>query len=140
LPEDAGVIVSDVRPGLSADKAGIESQDLIAAADGQPVQSAVQFLTLIYRRKPGDGVALRLLRGKKVINVNVVVVEKASNANPLSQAVDVDKNLISILDIVGLDVDAKLAETLMGIRLRSGVLVTAKCAKREGTDTSLKVG
>ena len=140
LPEDSGVIVSDVRPGLSADKAGIESQDLIATADGLPVQSALQFLTLIYRRKPGDGVALRLVRGKKVIDVNVVVVEKASSANPLSQAVDVDRNLISTLDIVGLDVDAKLAETLTGIRQDSGVLVTAKCAKREGTETSLKVG
>ena len=52
----------------------------------------------------------------------------------------VDKNLIGILDIVGMDVDNNVAETLTGIRMRSGVLVTAKCEKREGTETSLKVG
>jgi serine protease Do len=140
LPEDAGVIVSDVRPGLSAEKAGIESQDVITGVDDQPVQSSLQFLTSIYRRKPGERVRLRLLRGKKVIDANVAVLEKAPDPDPLEHAVDVDKNLIGILDIVGMDVDNNVAETLMGIRMRSGVLVTAKCEKREDAETSLKVG
>ena len=140
LPEDTGVIVSDVRPGFPAEKVGIQSQDIITTADGQAVQSALQFLSLIYRRKPGERVSLRLLRGKKVINVNVVVIEKTSEVDPLNSAVDVDRNLISTLDIVGLDVDNNVAQTIPGIRLASGVLVTAKCAKHEGMETSLKVG
>ena len=140
LPRNVGVIVADVRPGLPAEGVGIQSQDIITSADEQPVQSALQFLTLVYRRKPGEHVSLRLLRGTKQIKVNVTLAEKRFDADPLSQAVDVDKNLISTLNVVGLDVDSTVAATVPGIRMRSGVLITGKCAKREGTQTGLKVG
>jgi serine protease Do len=140
LPRDVGVIVADVRPEFPAERAGIKSEDIITAADGHSVQSALQFLTLIYRRKPGDRVSLRLLRGTKSINVSVVLVEKTFDSDPLNQAIDVDRNLISTLNIVGLDVDNGVAATVPGIRMRSGVLVTGRCSKREGTQTGLKAG
>jgi len=140
LPRDAGVIIADVRPGFPAERVGIQSEDIITAADGQAVQSALQFLTLIYRKKPGDRVALRLLRGTRPINVTVTLSEKALDSDPLSQAVDVDRNLIGTLNVVGLDVDNNVAATVPGIRMRSGVLVTGKCSKRDGTQTGLKVG
>ncbi|HWC16615.1 MAG TPA: trypsin-like peptidase domain-containing protein [Terriglobales bacterium] len=140
LRREVGVIVADVRPGFPAEKVGVQSEDIITAADGQPVQSALQFLTIVYRRKPGDRISLRLLRGVKSLDVNVVLVEKTLDSDPLSQAVDVDRNLISMLNVVGLDVDNSVAATVPGIRMRSGVLVTGKCSKREGTQTALKVG
>jgi serine protease Do len=140
LSRDVGVIVADVRPGLPAEAVGIESQDIITAADGQAVESASQFLTLIGRRKPGDRVSLRLLRGTKLINVNVGLVEKTSDSDALNQAVDVDRNLISTLNVVGLNVDNNVAATVPGIRMRSGVLVTGKCSKREDMQAGLKVG
>jgi len=140
LPRDVGVIVADVRPGFPAEGVGIQSEDIITSADGQSVQSALQFLTLIYRRKPGERVSLRLLRGTRPINVNVTLAEKSFDVDPLSQAVDVDRNLISTLNVVGLDVDNNVASTVPGIRMRSGILITGKCARREGTQTGLKVG
>jgi serine protease Do len=140
LTRDVGVIVSDVRPGFPAEEAGLQPKDIITAADGQAVPSALQFLTLIHRRKPGDHVELQLLRGTNLISVNVVVVEKAFESDPLNPAVNVDKNLISTLNVVGLDVNNSVAASVPGIRVRSGVLVTGKCSKREGTPTSLKVG
>jgi serine protease Do len=140
LARGAGVIVSDVRPGFPAEEAGVQPQDIITAADGDALQSALQFLTLVHRRKPGDHLSLRLLRGANVISVNVAVVQKAFDSDPLNPAVDVDRNLISTLNIVGLDVNNSVAATVPGIRVRSGVLVTGKCSKRDGTPTSLKVG
>lgn len=140
LARDVGVIVADVRPGFPAEKVGIRSEDIITSADDKPVQSALQFLTLIYRRKPGEHLSLRLLRGTKQIKANVVLTEKTLDADPMNQVVDVDRNLISTLNVVGLDVDSNVAATVPGIRMRSGVLITGKCAKREGTQTGLKVG
>lgn len=140
LSREAGVMVADVRPGFPAERVGIQSEDIITSADDQAVQSALQFLTLIYRRKPGDRLALRLLRGNHPFHVDVTLAEKTLDSDPLGQAVDVDRNLISTLNVVGLDVDNNVAATVPGIRMRSGVLVTGKCSKRDGTQTGLKVG
>jgi serine protease Do len=140
LPRDSGVIVSDVRPGFPAESVGIQSQDIITAVDGRSIESALQFLTLIYRRNPGDRVWLRLLRRNRVIDAQVAIVEKVSDSDALNPAVDVDRNLISKLNVVALDVDNSVAASVPGIRQRSGALVTGKCLKREGMETSLKVG
>lgn len=140
LSADSGVIVSDVRPGLPADKAGIHPQDIIAAVDKQPIASAAQFVTLINRKKPGDGVSLRLLRGRIAMNLNIPVIGKSEDPDPLKQAFDADKYLLKTLDIVAVDVDNRVAETIPGIRQRAGVLVTGRCAHPEGMEQSLKVG
>jgi len=140
LPRDTGVIVADVRPGFPAEKAGIKADDIITAADGQAVQSASQFITLMYHKQPSDSISLRLLRGRRSLVVSARFVEKASEIDPLSEAVDVDKNLIGALNIVGLDVDTNVAATVPGIRMGSGVLVTGRCSKREDPQTRLNVG
>lgn len=140
LSADSGVIVSDVRPGLPADNAGIHPQDIIASVDKQPIASATQFVTLINRKKPGDGVSLRLLRGRNVMNLSIRVIAKSEDPDPLKQAFDADKYLVKTLDIVAVDVDNRVAETIPGIRQRAGVLVTGRCANPEGMEQSLKVG
>jgi serine protease Do len=140
LPVNSGVIVSDVRPGLPSDKAGIHPQDIIASIDNQAVGSAAQFVTLISQKRPGDGVSLRLLRGSEFVDLNISVVAKSDNPDPLKEVFDADKHLVKILNIVAVDVDNRVAENLPGIRQRSGILVTGRCANREGIETSLKVG
>lgn len=140
LPRAAGVIVADVRPGLPAESVGIQPDDIITAADGQVVQSALQFITLMYRKRPGDFMSLRLLRGSRSLHVTVKVSEKSPELDPVSQAVDVDKDLIDALNIMGLDVDNTVAATVPGIRVRSGVLVTGKCSRRDDMQISLNVG
>lgn len=84
--------------------------------------------------------SLRLLRRTKSLNVTVKVAEKSPELDPGSQAVDVDKDLISALNIIGLDVDNTVAATVPGIRMRSGVLVTGRCSRRDDMQISLNVG
>ena len=140
LPADSGVLVSDVRPGLPGDAAGIHPEDIIASVDKRTVITAAQFITIINQKRPGDGVSLRLLREGKVMNLNVSVIAKSEDPDPLKEAFDEDKHLLKVLDIIALDVDNRVAETIPGIRQRSGVLVTGRCASHEGMDTSLKAG
>ena len=49
------------------------------------------------------------------------------------------KSLVSKLGIVGLEIDPKLAATLPGLRVSSGVIVAAKAAE-PSVDTSLNTG
>jgi serine protease Do len=140
LSRDSGVIVSDVRPGLPSDKAGIHPQDIVASVDNQTVVSVAQFVTLISQKKPGDGVSLRLLRGSGVVTLKIPVIAKSEDPDPLQEAFDAERHLLKILNIVAVDLDNRVAESIPGIRQRSGILVTGRCANREGIETSLKVG
>jgi Do/DeqQ family serine protease len=59
LQRPEGVVVTDVYPGGSADRAGIKTRDVILDVDGQPVndESAVDYRFATH--KPGDAITVR---------------------------------------------------------------------------------
>jgi serine protease Do len=140
LKRESGVIVSDARPGFPAEKAGVQPQDIIIAVDGKAVESAMEFANLCYRTKPGSHLRLRLLREGREIDVNVAVVERMSEPDTSTQVVDPEQNIIGTLGIMALTVDKEVADIVPGIREPSGVVVTGKMAKREGSEIALKIG
>jgi serine protease Do len=140
LTRDSGVIVSDVRSESPAEKAGIQPQDIIMSADRQPMESALEFATLLRKRPLGERVPLELLRGEKRIVLEVTIDERPAAHDLSAQVMDPAKNVIIKLGVLGLDVDPDVANTIPGIRQRTGVLVTGRLAKREGVEGSLKVG
>jgi PDZ domain len=52
IEADAGVIVLDVVPGSAAEKAGLESGDLLTSADGTPLRRVEDLLALVRRKAP----------------------------------------------------------------------------------------
>ena len=138
LARTSGVIVSDVRSGLPAGVAGIQPQDIVISADGHPVQSALQFTTLMYQRKPGEGVTLRLLRGSRSFDANLVVAEQLGDIDAPALVIAAESRVIQSLEIMGANVDSRVADVIPGIRQDSGVLVIG--ADHLGSETSLKVG
>ena len=62
LERPAGALVSSVDPGSPADKAGLQSGDVILQVDGQPIATAGDLPALIGRAMPGDRVALQVWR------------------------------------------------------------------------------
>jgi S1-C subfamily serine protease len=69
----------------------------------------------------------------------VLVVEVPHDFDRLTNVVDPDKNLVSKLGVVVIEIDPKLAETLSGLRVPSGVIVAAKAADSK-VDVSLVTG
>ena len=59
---DRGAFVQDVLPAGPADRAGLRPGDVITSLAGDPVRSAEDIPTLVERRKPGDRVAIEVLR------------------------------------------------------------------------------
>ena len=82
LPENAqGALVSQVTEGSAADKAGIESGDVITAVRGDPIRSSAQLANTIGMLRVGESVEIGLLRDGKPMTVTAVLREPAQLQN-----------------------------------------------------------
>jgi S1-C subfamily serine protease len=70
-----GVVVAQVQPGSPAAQAGLQPRDVITAVDGQPLESDTGLAEAISAHKPGDTLALTVLRGNQQITVDVTLGE-----------------------------------------------------------------
>jgi serine protease Do len=139
LRSDWGVIVSDVAPGSPAATAGLKVQDIITNIDGRPVDNLPSLETRLFMRRGGENIKLDVLRGAEKLSFNVLVVELPDDFDRLADLADPDKALVPKLGIVGVEIDPKIAATLPGLRVSSGVLVAARAAE-PSVDTSLTAG
>jgi serine protease Do len=84
LPVSNGAYVSGdqsnpaVVPGSPADKAGLKDGDIITKVAGQAIDQTHPLTTLIGQHKPGDSVALTVLRDGKEQSINVNLSEAPS--------------------------------------------------------------
>lgn len=62
LPDAAGVIVSNVRPGSAADKAGVKVKDIITAINGEKIDDGNVLRNKIAGTLPGTTINLTVLR------------------------------------------------------------------------------
>jgi serine protease Do len=62
LPRIAGVLVEDFPPSSPAERAGLRRHDVIVALGGQPVERLGQFQRLVAAHRPGDVVAVEVIR------------------------------------------------------------------------------
>src|SRR6185312_3268243 len=136
LPSNWGVIVSDVEPGSPADVAGLKVQDIITNIDGGSADNLPSISTRLFMRRGGEKIKVGVLRGSEKLTFEVAVVEPPHDFDRLADLADPDKSLVPKLGIVGVELDSKLAATLPGLRVSSGVIVAAKAAD-PSVDTSL---
>src|SRR5580765_3385234 len=71
LPDNNGVIVSDVAEHGPAASAGLRKNDIIRRIDGNPVKNNQELLSMVASRKPGETVKLEVLRGRETMKVDV---------------------------------------------------------------------
>ncbi|MEG1500920.1 MAG: trypsin-like peptidase domain-containing protein, partial [Clostridiales bacterium] len=74
LPVDYGVIVG-VQPLGSAEKAGIQKYDIIIEVDGKKVEDSYDLQDIIFSKKIGDKVNVKVMREDKAMNFEVTLGE-----------------------------------------------------------------
>ena len=75
LPKAGGALVNSVEKGGPADKAGIESGDIIVKADGKTVNTSSELPRIITQVKPGTKVTLQVWRKGASKDIVVTVAE-----------------------------------------------------------------
>jgi serine protease Do len=124
LNEPAGALVSDVRPDSPAQKAGVQTGDVILAVNGNRIEESNQLRMTVSMMSPDQTVNLKIFRAGKTTDVPVRIaempgekVEKASNDSK-----DGGKNALQGVAVE--DLDAQTARQL-GLPARAqGAVVT----------------
>lgn len=126
LAREHGVVLGDVEPDGPADKAGLKTGDVLLTLDGQAIGSANQLENRVFRRQAGDTVQLNVLRAKDLLEVSTSVRERVGAGNLLARLVHPEKNLISRLGVLCIQIDKDIAAMIPGLRRQYGLMVAAK--------------
>ncbi|HEV7404784.1 MAG TPA: DegQ family serine endoprotease [Chthoniobacteraceae bacterium] len=91
LKSDEGVLISEVQPKSPAEKAGVQTGDVVVEIDNKPVKSTRELQLTIGAMAPGAKVELKVLREGKEKKVTIDLGERpnkniAANDKPASSA------------------------------------------------------
>ncbi len=135
LSVNRGVLLQDVSPGSTADKAGLKVGDIVIRVGGKPVDDIRQFALDLYAYKIGQKAEIGVLRDGKEITFSVPVIERPDDPTRFADLVGGPNNLVNRLGVVGVNVTGDVADLLgSDLRIPSGVLVAAR------TPTSTLIG
>jgi len=120
-----GAVLGDVYSGGPADRAGLKLGDMILSLDGKPVENGRQFDVVLYRKPIGQPVTLEVGRGAERLTVRVPVVERRGDSQQFSDLVSTERNLVSRLGLLGLELTPQLTQLIPGLRAERGIVVAA---------------
>jgi len=72
-----GVFIEQVAPGGPADKAGMKSEDIILAVNGQPIRNGSELIDRVTSTAVGNSLTITVLREGKKMDFHVVVADLA---------------------------------------------------------------
>ena len=140
LPQDWGVLFSDVAPGGPADVAGLQPGDIAVSLNGKSMQDARQMQINLYSYAVGSKIDIQVIRNGATRTIQVVTAERPSDPQRFADMVDPAKNLVKRLGILGIDLDQNVAALVPGLRKGSGVLVAARGGDSAYVGDDLELG
>lgn len=76
LAARSGVVVTEVERGGPADRANLQTEDVILAVDGHPIDADNTFIEVLSDFRPGDQVRLTIQRGERQIETQTTLTER----------------------------------------------------------------
>jgi serine protease Do len=140
LAVQGGVVVADVEPGGSAERAGLKRKDIILSLNGNEVDTARRFDADINRRQGGDKIELLVQRADERLSIGVVVEEQSAPWDPLADMVSPEKNLIPRLGILCIEIDQRVQQLMPDLRGLYGLIIAAKSPDGQAQFIDLQPG
>jgi serine protease Do len=140
LARPAGVIISDVTPGGTADSAGLREGDVVLALDDQPVDSVPTYYNALYIHNIDQVLKMSVLRDNQPKTISIPVIVHHKDIQQLAELVDLKTSIVPQLGFAGLELNDKTRGLMPGLRSPSGVVVAILVPDSKDTDTGLHVG
>jgi len=140
LGRDWGVVISDVLPGSSAEAAGLLPKDVVLTIDGRVVDSLPKYSAFLYLHKREEPIQVAVLRGEKPLTLSIAAQEEQQGIENLADLIDPQKSLVGAIGVFALDLTPKLAESVSGLRSKSGALIVARTDYEPKISVDLAVG
>jgi serine protease Do len=125
VPPRSGLVVTLVQPDSPADRAGLQTGDVLVSFDGSPVNEPAELQLIVERCEPGQKKSLEILRGAEHSRLSVVPAELVDDV-----AVDEVREAAVPVAVqptseIGLRVEAIDPEIAQQTGISDGVVVTA---------------
>jgi serine protease Do len=140
LPQDWGVILSDIDAGGPAAAAGLRQRDVVMAIDGGRVDSLPKYTGFLYVHKRKTPMKIEVLRDGKPLTFSVTAADAPPVADSLSDLIDPRRDLIASLGIFVIDLNHSSLGATLGLRSQSGVIVASLLGGEPATAADLVVG
>jgi serine protease Do len=140
LPNDHGVIISDIRPGGPAEAAGLKLDDILVSLNDRPVDAVPSVLGASFQRRAGEHIHLTVRRAGQTMSFDVVSTEEPHKSDQLTELADPTKGLVPKLGIIGVTVDKQVGALLNALRLPTGVIVAGRVQSAPSAEAGLQVG
>lgn len=139
LPQDSGVLLSDITPDGPAAAAGLQPRDIVLSMDGVAIDSLPKYFAYLYLHPRGIPLQMQVLRDGKQIPASLAPVPAPPSFDSLSDLINPKTDLIPSLGIFVIDLSQSIAEA-MGTRAQSGVVVAGLLSGEPATLADLAAG
>ena len=126
LPQDWGVVVSDIEQDGPAAGSGLKIGDIVKTLNGREMEDASQFENAVYRLNLSQTVDLGLIRGGDFLQVSVPVHEREDDPQRFADMVNPESNLVDKLGILTIELNDRLTSMLPELRHDFGLVVAAR--------------
>jgi serine protease Do len=140
LPQDWGVILSDIDAGGPAAAAGLRQRDVVTAIDGARVDSLPKYTGFLYIHQRNTPIRMEVLRDGKPLTVSITAIAAPPMIDNLSDLIDPRKDLIASLGVFVIDLKHSQAGAMLNLRSENGVLVAGLLGGEPATAADLSVG
>src|SRR5882724_243878 len=132
LSRNYGVIISDVTPGGPAEAAGVRIGDILLTIDRKTADNLPYVAFHVLSREAGERVHFGILRGTTDMSFDIPLKERPHEMDQVSALADPEKNLVTQLGILAVEIDKNIAAMIEDLRDPYGIIVAARAAGTAG--------
>jgi serine protease Do len=140
LPQDWGVILSDIDANGPAAAGGLRQRDVVTTIDGKRVDSLPKYTAFLYVHPRNTPIKMEVLRDGKPLTVSITAVAAPPMIDNLSDLIDPRKDLIASLGIFVIDLKRSPVAAMLNLRSENGVLVAGLLGGEPATAADLAAG
>lgn len=105
VKETSGALVSEVKPNAPADKAGLQTGDVVVEWNGTNIRDSRQLKLQVAQTTPGKKVTLKVMRDGKSKTLNITPGELPGSQVAASSGADTDSSTESLAGVTVGDID-----------------------------------